>query len=104
MEKFLTNTTSTMQCHVCGLTSKYLNKNNIVNPEAIDFGLSTLHARIRIFESLLHLTYKQPVKKLQIRTDSDKNPGKADKNYITKKVSRKDGINRCTKTLFWQHK
>lgn len=70
-----TNTSSTMRCYICGLTSK--NFNNLtrrmeVDPESLKFGLSILHARIRFFESLLHLSYKLGVKKWQIRSTEDK--------------------------------
>ncbi|CAH1108552.1 unnamed protein product [Psylliodes chrysocephalus] len=54
-----TNTTSTMRCYICGLTSKEFNclsRRKEVNPETLRFGLSILHARIRLFESLLHIS------------------------------------------------
>ncbi|KAH9631334.1 hypothetical protein HF086_007669 [Spodoptera exigua] len=61
-----TGTKSTSRCYICGATSKTfndLNSKNEVSPEALEFGLSVLHARIRISESILHLAYKLPVKK-----------------------------------------
>lgn len=70
-----TNTASTMRCYICGKTSKDFNNPNIEtieNPDALKFGLSVLHARIRFFESLLHLSYKLPIKKWQARTLEDK--------------------------------
>lgn len=71
-----TNTLSTMKCYICGQTSLDFNnliKKNIVNPDTLKFGLSTLHARIRFFESLLHLSYKIPIRKWQARTQEHKN-------------------------------
>lgn len=62
--------TSTMRCYICGLTSKHFNdltNKGDVKIESLKFGLSVLHARIRLFESLLHLAYKLPIKKWQIR-------------------------------------
>ncbi|KAL4720247.1 hypothetical protein ACJJTC_019235 [Scirpophaga incertulas] len=62
------DTASTMRCYICGQTSKDFNKLNqqcAVKEEALKFGLSVLHARIRFFESLLHLAYKLPIKKWQ---------------------------------------
>jgi hypothetical protein len=59
-----THTTSTMRCYICGETSKDYNNLSIkkeVTPEALQFGLSILHARIRLFERILHLAYKLPV-------------------------------------------
>ena len=60
-----TNTTSTMRCYICGLTSKDFNNltiKKIDNPDALKFGLSILHTGIRFFESLLHLSYHIPIK------------------------------------------
>lgn len=61
-----TDTKSTSRCYICGATSKDFNnltqKLN-TSSTAIEFGLSVLHARIRLFESVLHLAYKLPVKK-----------------------------------------
>ncbi|CAB3252436.1 unnamed protein product [Arctia plantaginis] len=66
-----TNTSSTSRCFICGATSKDFNdlsKNNVVKcPEALEFGISNLHAKIRLFESVLHLAYKLPVKKYRER-------------------------------------
>lgn len=70
-----TNTASTMNCYIYGKTSKEfnkLNKKSPENPDALKFGLSTLHDRIRLFESLLHLSYKIPLKKWQARTQEHK--------------------------------
>lgn len=70
-----TETASTMRCYICKATSKDFNdlsKTKNVNTEALQFGLSTLHARIRFFEFLLHLSYKITVKKWQIRSKKEK--------------------------------
>ena len=70
-----TNTASTMRYYICGLTSKDfndLNKKTTESRETLKFGLSILHARIRFFESLLHISYKIPIKKWQARTEEDK--------------------------------
>ena len=61
-----TYTKSTSWCYVCQATSKdfnNLNLKNEINPNALEFGISILHARIRLFESILHLAYKLPVQK-----------------------------------------
>lgn len=66
---------STMRCYICGLTSKEFNdlsKTRDAKPETLKFGLSILHARIRIFESLLHLAYKLPIKKWRLSTNEEK--------------------------------
>lgn len=61
-----TNTKSTMKCYICGATSKDFNNLSMrkqINEDTLKFGLSTLHARIRLFEAILHLAYKLPVKR-----------------------------------------
>ncbi|XP_046144123.1 uncharacterized protein LOC114881752 [Osmia bicornis bicornis] len=72
----ITSTLSTMRCYICGATSSTFNNLSVtkeIDPDAIKFGLSILHARIRLFETLLHLAHKLPIKKWQIRTETDKN-------------------------------
>ena len=73
----LTETTSTMKFFVCGATSKEFN--NIekmikidIKTENLAFGLSVLHGWIRMFECLLHLSYKLPLKKWQCRGNEEK--------------------------------
>ncbi|KAK4876059.1 hypothetical protein RN001_012481 [Aquatica leii] len=64
-----TDTKSTMKCYICGATSKDFNNLSArkqINEDALKFGLSTLHAKIRLFEAVLHLAYKLPVKKWQL--------------------------------------
>jgi hypothetical protein len=69
----LTETTSTMRCFLCNLTSKDFNNikkckaAKIVCESALEFGMSTLHAWIRFFECLLHVAYKLPLKTWQAR-------------------------------------
>ncbi|XP_076545847.1 uncharacterized protein LOC143305586 [Osmia lignaria lignaria] len=68
----ITQTLSTRRCYICGATSTEFNdltklQVKDINPDSLEFGLSILHARIRLFESLLHLSYKVTVKKWIIR-------------------------------------
>lgn len=65
-----TGTTSTSRCYICGKTSKEFNNlkdKRRISEDATEFGLSILYARIRFFESILHLAYKLPVKKYRQR-------------------------------------
>lgn len=71
----VTGTKYTQRCYICGATSKEFNNLNVitktaVKPENLRFGLSILHARIRFFESILHLAYKLPVKEWQVKKNS----------------------------------
>lgn len=90
-----TSTSSTMRCYICGATSKQfndLNTRNTVDTDALEFGLSVLHARIRFLESILHLAYKIPVKKWQLRSASDKEIVKQKKKEIQKKFKEQLGL------------
>ncbi|CAH2101214.1 unnamed protein product [Euphydryas editha] len=90
-----TQTTSTMRCYICGATSKEFNDLTIkkdVDVDALSFGLSTLHARIRLFESILHVSYKLTVKKWQLRDDVDKIIVKERKKVIQDKFRRETGL------------
>lgn len=69
-----TGTASTSRCYICGKTSKDFNQlddKRETSKAATEFGLSILHARIRFFESILHLAYKLPVKKYRGRRTED---------------------------------
>ncbi|CAH1989392.1 unnamed protein product [Acanthoscelides obtectus] len=70
-----TNTKSTMKCYICGATSKDFNdlsNKRPCNEDSLKFGLSILHARLRLFEGVLLIAYKLPVKKHQLRSERKK--------------------------------
>ncbi|GBO43412.1 hypothetical protein AVEN_265601-1 [Araneus ventricosus] len=90
-----TSTKSTMRCYICGLTSKDFNdlsKKSNVKPESLEFGLSILHARIRLFENLLHLAYKLPVKKWRLTTEDEKAIAEQTKLNIQENFKTKLGL------------
>jgi hypothetical protein len=89
--------TSSQTCYICGCTPK--NSNDIdkvlkmtVNPEHFKFGLSTLHAWIRFFECLLHISYRLPFKSWQVRSDTDKIIFNARKKEIQNKFRSEMGL------------
>lgn len=90
-----TGTSSTMKCYICGFTSKDFNnldKKFTENPDNLKFGLSTLHARIRFFESLLHLSYKIPIRKWQARSAEEKKLVADTKKNIQQKFRTELGL------------
>ncbi|CAH1986018.1 unnamed protein product [Acanthoscelides obtectus] len=90
-----TQTASTMKCYICGATPKLFNDLSIkrdVDSGALSFGLSILHARIRLFQSILHLSYKLPVKKWQLRSEADKTVVKERKGEIQKVFREETGL------------
>jgi hypothetical protein len=65
----VTSTTSAQVCYVCGAAPKQVNRIAEIVKRDVDvttykFGLSTLHAWIRFFECLLHISYRLEIKKM----------------------------------------
>lgn len=92
-----TDTKSTSQCYICGKTTKHFNDlsnyTSEVNVAAIEFGISVLHARIRIFESILHLAYKLEVRKYKERkTKEEKDQEARKKKYIQDRFRTETGL------------
>jgi len=86
---------STMKCYICKATSKQFNEileHNVDNVENLEFGLSILHARIRFFECLLHLSYKIPIKKWQTKSEEEKNIVKQRKEKIQHELREQLGL------------
>lgn len=93
----ITSTKSTLRCYLCGVTSKDINNLDLVKKRKIDesnlrFGLSTLHAWIRLFECLLHLSYKLEIKKWQARSTDDKQITEDRKRKIQKEFKQRLGL------------
>lgn len=83
----VTSTSSALRCNLCGATSKDFNNiDKILQLPLIEshlnYGMSTLHAWIRMFECLLHISYKLPLKKWQARSESEKASVKQRKTMI----------------------
>jgi hypothetical protein len=79
------------------LICKYNKYNNLsikkeVTPKALQFGLSVLHARIRLFESVLHVAYNLPVQKWQLRSEDEKVIVKQRKLEIQEEFRTKIGL------------
>lgn len=89
-----TDTSSTMRCYICGQTSKDFNKliKKESKVETLKFGLSILHARIRFFESILHLAYKLPLQKWQARSTEEKRIVKETKEKLQKAFKEEMGL------------
>lgn len=75
----ITETSSMQSCPICHATPKQFN--NILSIKegkfvpietSLQYGISPLHAWIRIFELCLHIAYRLPIKKGQIRSVKDK--------------------------------
>ena len=63
----LTNTASSVACNICGSTPVQMNHVERYSTRECDtgtfqYGLSTLHAWIRLFEYVLHVAYRRRLK------------------------------------------
>lgn len=69
----LSETNSSSKCYICKATPKEMNSKKVFeripDEEQYRFGLSTLHCWIRFFECLLHISYRLPFKKWQVKGD-----------------------------------
>lgn len=75
----ITNTKSFQSCTCCGATPSQMNNlQNIGNgkfkadPSSLEYGISPLHCWIRFLDLVLHISYRLPLKKWQIRAENDK--------------------------------
>lgn len=91
----LTKTTSAQRCFLCGATSKQFNNIDSIldipiSEENYRFGISSLHAWIRCFECLLHISYKLDCQTWQVRKQNEKSKVKdAEKEEIKKENKAK---------------
>lgn len=92
----ITDTKSSSVCYICGASSKDFNnlsKSNQVNQNYLHFGLSSLHARIRFLEHLLHIAYKLPIKKWRTGTQQEKTVVQDQKTRIHTAFRQQLGLN-----------
>lgn len=65
---------ATQNCHICGATPSQMNDLEFIrrketNETAMALGLSSLHAWIKCFECVLHISYRLDIKSWQIRKE-----------------------------------
>ncbi|KAJ8711156.1 hypothetical protein PYW07_008398 [Mythimna separata] len=78
----------------CPLLSTNLNKNEgPCKKDNFSFGLSLLHARIRFFETMLHVAYRLPIKKWNVRLSAEEKQVVEDrKKEIQSQIKEKLGL------------
>ena len=84
-------------CNICHATPLLMNNKPKLNELVIDkstlnYGLSALHAYIRCFECILHISYRLPIKRWDIRGDSAKKKCTAKKQQIQSEFWNKLGL------------
>lgn len=92
----VTGTPAASSCFICGATTSKMNKIEEVqampvNEQALQFGMSPLHARIKLMECLLHVAYNIEFKRgrVDLRTRPIK---EARKDLIKRELREKIGI------------
>lgn len=87
---------STQTCGICRAVPKNMNNLSLVQSYPVDvdlfkYGLSTLHAWIRFFECILHISYRLSIKKWQVRGE-DKPEVEARKSEIQLQLRKHMGL------------
>ena len=76
------------RCSVCDATGQEMSRNkgpfNPVSPERLEFGISPLHFMLRTFELLLHIGYKQDIKKFKTQGPDEKSLKEARETKVKK--------------------
>lgn len=95
----LTGTKSTQSCPICGASSMDFLKIKDYKSEKfkpietnLKFGISPLHCHIRFFEFILHLAYKNDIKKWRVTDSDDKENVKSRKERIQNEFWSKLGL------------
>lgn len=93
----LTNTASSQACNVCKATPKDFNNIEKMVSRACDtttfkFGISVLHAYLRCYEYLLHISYKMDNKEWQARSQEAKESVKNRKKAIASQFYTEMGL------------
>lgn len=88
---------SSMVCYICGAKPTDMNNLNKVvekkpDTEHYKFGMSSLHAWIRMMECLIHVSYNIEFKKWSARSDEEKEMKKMRKLTIQQKFKKELGL------------
>lgn len=87
---------SAQNCHLCHAKPSQMNdiaamKTRQVDAKNVELGISSLHAWIKCFECLLHISYRLDLKKWSVRK-ADKPAVDARKKYIQERFRREMGL------------
>lgn len=93
----LTETSSTQTCNICKVSPKEINDLTKVvkrkcNVDAYKFGISVLHCFLRVYEFLLHISYKLDIKQWQARGPQAKESVKNRKTIIANRFYAEMGL------------
>lgn len=95
----LTDTKSSQSCPICGATPKVFQRtfnfdSSIFDPKpnTLQYGISPLHAWIRFFECILHISYRIDIKTWQVRGTTEKELFKKRKLQIQNRFWKEMGL------------
>lgn len=93
----LTETPSSASCVICQATPSLMNdleglKNRIEIEDNYKYGLSSLHAWIRLMECVIHIAYRLNFQKWSVRSEEDKIQLKEMKQRIQKEFKERTGL------------
>jgi len=95
----ITNTRSMQTCPICHATPKQFNDLSNINspkflpePNSLQYGISPLHAWIRLFECSLHISYRLTIQTWQVRGDELKIKFDQQKQKIQSMLFQKLGL------------
>lgn len=89
--------TSTQTCYICGAKPSEMNNEELilekpVKSEFLSLGMSPLHSWIRLFECILHISYRLDTKTWQARGAENKTKVAEKKKYLQEKFRSELGL------------
>ena len=91
----LTETKSSQVCSMCGASPAIMNNLEAVRRRPVnnlEYGISSLHCWIRIFELVLHISYRLTFKQWQIRTESHRQAKEEAKKTVQQNMKSQMGL------------
>lgn len=93
----LSNNMSSQTCYICKTTPKDMNNLDMIlkiptNNTTFQYGLSILHANIRFFECILHISYRLDLKTWRIQGVENKQIFQRRKDYVIQKFRSEIGL------------
>ena len=93
----ISNNSSHRVCNICKASPTQMNEKSKLAtresiPNMLDNGLSVLHAIIRCFECILHISYRLPIKSWQIRGEEAKQLCNVRKRHIQSRFMKELGL------------
>ncbi|CAF0958084.1 unnamed protein product, partial [Brachionus calyciflorus] len=93
----ISNNSSPRICNICLASPIEMNNKDIIqklepNKHTLKYGLSALHAYIRCFECILHISYRLPIKRWDIRGQDAKKLCDAKKKQVQTEFWKKLGL------------